>query len=78
MSKGLLLKGFEVEMFTVTVSGKHVGVAAEAIKDLPRFEKEPDHRNLEYITLPESEYCFLKEGLLAPRRILRNFNVGSI
>ena len=56
MSKGLLLKGFEVELFTGRLNGEHVGVAQAVSKDLPDFVKEPDHRNLEYITAPEFQY----------------------
>ncbi len=73
MSKLLLLKGFEVELFTGLPTGEHVGVAAAATKDLHDFVKEPDHRNLEYITAPEREYDPLKEALLAPRRRLRDW-----
>ncbi len=73
MTQGLLLKGFEVELFTGKVTGENVGVAAEASKELSEFVKEPDHRNLEYITAPESQFDCLKEALLAPRRRLRNW-----
>ncbi len=73
MSKRLLLKGYEVEMFTGRFTGEHVGVAAAATKELPYFVKEPDQRNLEYITEPGSQYGPLKEALLAPRRSLRKW-----
>ncbi len=68
-----LLKGFEVELFTGLFSGQHVGVADAATKDLPDFVKEPDQRNLEFITNPEAEYDLLKEALLFPRRKLRSW-----
>ena len=73
MSERLLLKGFEVELFTGRSSGEHVGVADAVSKDLPSFVTEPDQRNLEYITHPDCQYNRLKEALLAPRRQLRNW-----
>ncbi len=73
MKQRLLLKGFEVELFTGRVTGEHVGVASAVTKDLPEFVKEPDHRNLEYITEPEPHYGLLKESLLIPRRSLRKW-----
>ncbi len=72
-NSSLLLKGFEVELFTGRSTGQHVGVAVAVTKDLPEFVKEPDHRNLEYITSPEANYAKLKEDLLAPRRRLRSW-----
>ncbi len=71
MRKSLLLKGFEVELFTGRPNGEHVGVAVAVQKELPEFVKEPDHRNLEYITAPQADYVFLTEALLSPRRRLR-------
>ncbi len=73
MKKKLLSKGFEVELFTGLPSGEHVGVSAGVKRDLPEFVIEPDHRNLEYITVPEFSYLPLKEALLAPRRRLRKW-----
>ena len=73
MSKELLLKGFEVELFTGLATGEHVGVAAEVASDLSEFVTEPDHRNLEYITDPFCSYGKLKEELLAPRKRLREW-----
>ena len=71
MSKELLLKGYEVELFTGSSSGEHIGVSSAVAKDLSGFVTEPDCRNLEYITDPYRKYCHLKEALLAPRRKLR-------
>ena len=73
MTDKKLLKGFEVELFTGSYSGHHVGVASEATKDLHEFVKEPDQRNLEYITCPEQEYSHLKAALLSPRQKLREW-----
>ena len=71
--KDLLLKGFEVELFTGTDKGEHIGVSADVTKELLDFVKEPDQRNLEYITIPKSEYLDLKSALIAPRIKLRNW-----
>ena len=73
MSEGLLLKGFEVELFTGRPDGTNVGVASEVARDLSDFVTEPDHRNLEYITPPISAYEALPEALLQPRRRLREW-----
>ncbi len=73
MSRQSLLKGFEVEVFTGRSNGEHVGVAGEVSRDLSDFVREPDQRNLEYITLPNSNYNHLVEALLAPRRRLRQW-----
>ncbi len=69
----MLLKGFEVELFTGTYAGKNVGVASAITKDLSDFVKEPDQRNLEYITVPDQRYSVLKHALLLPRQKLRKW-----
>ena len=73
MTNFMLLKGFEVELFTGTFSGKNVGVASEVTEDLLDFVKEPDQRNLEYITVPDKRYEVLKHSLLLPRQKLRKW-----
>ena len=73
MSSPLLLKGFEVELFTGRSSGENVGVSSQVARELPGFVTEPDHRNLEYITDPLADYEPLVEALLAPRRQLRQW-----
>ena len=73
MTNLMLLKGFEVELFTGTFSGKNVGVATEITENLSDFVKEPDQRNLEYITVPEKKYSDLKHALLLPRKKLREW-----
>ena len=45
----LLLKGFEVELFTGRSNGANVGVAPDVARELPGFVTEPDRRNLEYV-----------------------------
>mgnify|MGYP002057475164 FL=1 len=69
----LLLKGFEVELFTGQSTGEHVGVAEQVAAELPDFVTEPDRRNLEYITEPIADYALLPEALLRPRRRLRQW-----
>ena len=54
MSLNNLYKGFEVELFTGSLNS-HIGVSAEIEKTFPDFVKEPDNRNVEYITTPEKD-----------------------
>jgi predicted glutamate--cysteine ligase len=69
----LLLKGFEVEMYTGRADGTVVGCAAEAAQALAGFVTEPDHRNLEYTTPPDASYQRQLELLLEPRQRLRRW-----
>ena len=69
----MLLKGFEVELFTGTFAGANVGVATAITEHLSEFVKEPDQRNLEYITVPDTRYAALKHALLRPRQKLRKW-----
>tara|TARA_B100000579_G_scaffold81428_1_gene63450 strand:- start:740 stop:1861 length:1122 start_codon:yes stop_codon:yes gene_type:complete len=73
MTDSMLLKGFEVELFTGTFAGKNVGVASAVTEDLLDFVKEPDQRNIEYITVPDKQYSVLKHALLLPRQKLRKW-----
>lgn len=73
MSGPLLLKGFEVEMFTGRRDGTVVGCAAEAASALAGFVTEPDNRNLEYTTPPDANYRRQLAYLLAPRQRLRSW-----
>jgi len=73
MTSPLLLKGFEVELFTGLPSGQNVGVASEVAAVLDDFVTEPDCRNVEYITAPIADYHQLSEALLRPRRRLRTW-----
>ena len=72
MSKDNLYKGFEVELFTGSLNS-HIGVSAEIENVFSNFVKEPDSRNVEYITTPEKDYKFLYEKLLKPRKTLRQW-----
>tara|TARA_Y100001968_G_scaffold183234_1_gene167879 strand:+ start:705 stop:1841 length:1137 start_codon:yes stop_codon:yes gene_type:complete len=73
MTDFLLLKGFEVELFTGTFKGTNVGISKAITEDLSDFVKEPDQRNLEYITIPDKRYEVLKTALLLPRQKLRKW-----
>jgi predicted glutamate--cysteine ligase len=73
MTPPLLLKGFEVEMYSGRPDGTVVGCAAEAAAALAGFVVEPDHRNLEYTTPPDASYLHQLELLLEPRRRLRHW-----
>ena len=73
MTNFMLLKGFEVELFTGTFAGENVGIASAITEDLSDFVKEPDQRNLEYITVPDRRYAVLKHALLLPRQKLRKW-----
>ena len=52
MSQNNLYKGFEVELFTGSLNS-HIGMSADIEKNFSNFVKEPDKRNVEYITSPE-------------------------
>ena len=67
----LLLKGFEVELYTGRPDGTVVGCSAEAAAAFSDFVTEPDCRNLEYTTPPDAGYAAQLELLLEPRRRLR-------
>ena len=71
MTAPLLLKGFEVEMYTGRPDGTVVGCAAAVAQELAGFVTEPDHRNLEYVTPPDASYRRQLELLLEPRQRLR-------
>jgi len=56
-----------VELFTGSFDS-HIGVSADIEKKFFDFVKEPDNRNVEYITTPEKDYKFLFEKLITPRK----------
>ena len=72
MHKNCLNKGFEVELFTGT-NNSHVGVSSQIENVFSNFVKEPDNRNVEYITDPSRSYKILYESLLQPRKDLRKW-----
>ncbi|MEH2323467.1 MAG: glutamate--cysteine ligase [Nostoc sp.] len=72
----VLLKGFEIEIYTGTPQGEIVGLSDKIVADLDGFMREPDSRNVEYITQPSPNYENLLCALLRPRRELRNYLNG--
>ena len=69
----LLSKGFEVEVYTGTRTGKVVGLSDQIVRDLHGFVREPDNRNVEYTTAPLFNYDRLLCALLRPRKDLRKY-----
>jgi predicted glutamate--cysteine ligase len=69
----LLTKGFEIELYTGTPAGEIVGLSDQIADNLVGFVREPDSRNVEYITEPRQGYEPLVCDLLEPRRRLRRF-----
>ena len=69
----VLLKGFEIEMYTGTPQGEIVGLSDKIVTALDGFMREPDSRNVEYVTQPLRNYEQLLCALLSPRRELRNY-----
>ena len=69
----LLSKGFEIEMYTGTPSGDIVGLSDKIVGSLEGFVREPDSRNVEYITSPSQQYERQLCELLRPRLRLREY-----
>ena len=69
----MLSKGFEIEMYTGTSSGDIVGLSDRITASLDGFMREPDSRNVEYITEPSYNYEQLLCGLVRPRLKLRQY-----
>ncbi|MDR9899510.1 glutamate--cysteine ligase [Aetokthonos hydrillicola Thurmond2011] len=60
-------------MYTGTPGGDIVGLSDKIVASLHGFEREPDSRNVEYVTQPSLNYDQLLCGLLSPRLILRRY-----
>ncbi len=69
----VLTKGFEIEMYTGTPQGAIVGLSDQIVADLQGFMREPDSRNVEYVTKPSTSYENQLCGLLRPRQKLRQY-----
>jgi predicted glutamate--cysteine ligase len=69
----LLSKGFEVEVYTGQPDGTIVGLSDRITADLEGFIREPDSRNVEFITSPCYDYDPILGDLLQPRRQLRQY-----
>ena len=72
MQRDNLYKGFEIELFTGT-NNSHVGLSEQIENNFSNFVKEPDNRNVEYITDPSKDYKELYDFLIQPRRELREW-----
>jgi predicted glutamate--cysteine ligase len=60
-------------MYTGTPEGDIVGFSDRIVKDLDSFVREPDSRNVEYITAPICSYDRSLCALLRPRQNLREY-----
>ncbi|MEM7553698.1 MAG: glutamate--cysteine ligase [Cyanobacteria bacterium P01_A01_bin.84] len=69
----VLSKGFEIEMYTGTPQGDIVGLSDKISAALDGFVREPDSRNVEYITDPLYCYDSLLCAILTPRKQLRKY-----
>ena len=69
----MLTKGFEVEVYTGTPLGKIEGLSHIISRELDGFVKEPDSRNVEYVTSPARSYAQALCDLVTPRLKLREF-----
>lgn len=68
-----LSKGFEVEIYTGTPTGKIIGFSDQIVANLDGFVREPDTRNVEYTTAPLHRYEQLLCELVRPRQVLREY-----
>jgi predicted glutamate--cysteine ligase len=69
----VLLKGFEIEVYTGTPQGDVVGLSDRIVAALDGFMTEPDSRNVEYVTAPLACYERLLCALVQPRQRLRAY-----
>lgn len=69
----MLSKGLEIEMYTGTPQGDIEGFSDKVVAALDGFAREPDTRNVEYITPPLYRYERLLCELVRPRQQLRQF-----
>lgn len=71
MSKKLLCKGIEVELYAGKASGEIVPISTDLKSELPEVSQEPDQRNFEYITNPTKDYETLRSELILPKIKIR-------
>ncbi|NJM76888.1 MAG: glutamate--cysteine ligase [Acaryochloridaceae cyanobacterium RU_4_10] len=69
----MLTKGFEVEVYTGSPTGDIIGLSDRITADLEGFVREPDSRNVEYVTDPLLGYEELLCALVQPRLRLRQY-----
>ena len=69
----MLTKGFEVEVYTGSPTGDIIGLSDRITTEIDGFVREPDSRNVEYITDPLRDYEQLLCALVLPRLKLRQY-----
>ncbi len=69
----MLTKGFEVEVYTGSPNGDIVGLSDRITAEIDGFVREPDSRNVEYVTDPLRDYEQLLCALVQPRLKLRQY-----
>lgn len=69
----MLTKGFEVEVYTGSPTGDIIGLSDRITAEIDGFVREPDSRNVEYITDPLRDYEQLLCALVQPRLKLRQY-----
>jgi predicted glutamate--cysteine ligase len=72
----VLSKGFEIEVYTGTPLGRIIGLSDVITIDLPNYVREPDSRNVEYITEPTQCYDRALCDIISPRLKLRQYLKG--
>jgi predicted glutamate--cysteine ligase len=72
----VLPKGFEIEVYTGTPLGRIVGLSDVITANLPNYVREPDSRNVEYITDPTQCYDRALCDIISPRLKLRQYLKG--
>ena len=73
MTKGLLKKGVEIELYAGTKSGEVLPLSTKLKEKFPHFSQEPDQRNFEYITKPNKSYQELFSEIIETRINARNY-----
>ncbi len=73
LSRHLLLKGIEEEVYTGTPDGTIVGISHRAKEALKGFQTEPDCRNAEFVSPPIRDYEELGCVLMGERRQFREW-----
>ena len=73
MQNKLLKKGVEIELYAGTESGEVLPLSTKLKEKFPDFSQEPDQRNFEYITKPNSNYHELFKEIIETRINTRNY-----
>ena len=73
MTKNLLKKGVEIELYAGTESGEVLPLSTKLKEKFPDFSQEPDQRNFEYITKPSNSYFELFKEIIETRTNARSY-----